>query len=130
MTDQNSEDQGIELHDDENEIMEAQVHDPANADAQSVASVDKADDSVKQAPLPSQGTAKNNTTKDPMPKTKAGMINAMTMAMQGRSKTQLASAYNGMMKQTNKEDLKILVLNCVYLLLLLRLKNKTDTVMI
>ena len=51
MTDQNSEDQGIELHDDENEIMEAQGHDPANAEAQSVASVDKADDSVKQAPL-------------------------------------------------------------------------------
>ena len=101
MTDQYSEDQGIELHDDENEIMEAQGHDPANAEAQSVASVDKADDSVKQAPLPSQGTAKNNTTKDPMPKTKAGMINAMTMAMQGRSKTQLASAYNGMMKQMN-----------------------------
>jgi hypothetical protein len=101
MTDQNSEDQGIELHDDENEIMEAQGHDPANAEAQSVASVDKADDSVKQAPLPSQGTAKNNTTKDPMPKTKAGMINAMTMAMQGRSKTQLAQSYNGMMKQMN-----------------------------
>ena len=102
MTDQNSEDQGIELHDDENEIMEAQGHDPANAEAQSVASVDKADDSVKQAPLPSQGTAKNNTKKDPMPKTKAGLIAATVGKMQLMDKKSLQAMYhyNG----TSEED--------------------------
>ena len=39
MTEENQE---IELHDDENEIVEAQAHDPKNAEAQSVASIDKA----------------------------------------------------------------------------------------
>ena len=87
MTDQYTEDQGIELHDDENEIMEAQGHDPKNAEAQSVASVDAAGEKT--------GTAKkrkgDNTKQDPMPKSKAGMINA---------------AYNHMSKM-KKEDLSI-----------------------
>ena len=88
MTDQYTEDQGIELHDDENEIMEAQGHDPKNAEAQSVASVDAAGEKT--------GTAKkrkgDNTKQDPMPKSKAGMINA---------------AYNHMSKM-KKEDLFLL----------------------
>ena len=103
MTDQNSEDQGIELHDDENEIMEAQGHDPANAEAQSVASVDKADDSVKQAPLPSQGTAKNNTKKDPMPKTKAGMIKAAYNMMSDAKKDDVAKMLQAMYHGGNKK---------------------------
>ena len=52
MTDENQvEDQDVELHD-EDEIMEAQGHDPKNAEAQSVASVDKAGDATGTAPLP------------------------------------------------------------------------------
>ena len=42
MTDQNQ-GQDVELHD-ESEIMEMQGHDPANAEAQSVASLDAADE--------------------------------------------------------------------------------------
>ena len=88
MTDQYTEDQEVELHDDvENEVVEEGTHDPKNAEAQSVASVDAAGDKT--------GTAKkrkgDNTKKDPMPKSKAGMINA---------------AYNHMSKM-KKEDLSV-----------------------
>ena len=94
MTDQYTEDQEIELHDDENEIMEAQGHDPKNAEAQSVASVDAAGEAT--------GTAKkrkgDNTKQDPMPKTKAGLINAMYNNMSKAPKMKLQAMYNGMMK--------------------------------
>ena len=89
--DQIIEDQDVELHDDDNEVVEeAMAHDPKNAEAQSVASVDKAGDAT--------GTAKKRKgdkgNKDPMqklPGTKAGMMNA---------------AYNHM-SSMNKEDLKV-----------------------
>ena len=43
MTDENQiEDQDVELQEDDEEILEMQKHDPKNAEAQSVASVDKA----------------------------------------------------------------------------------------
>jgi len=104
MTDENQ-NQDVDLYDDENEIMEAQGHDPKNAEAQSVASVDKAGGATGQAPLPSQGTAKNNTKKDPMQKlTKAGMINAMYQEMNKMNKDKLQASYNSMMK---KEDLDV-----------------------
>jgi hypothetical protein len=89
MTDQYTEDQEIELYDEvenEDEVVE-EAHDPKNAEAQSVASVDAAGEKT--------GTAKkrkgDNTKQDPMPKSKAGMINA---------------AYNHMAKM-KKEDLSI-----------------------
>ena len=90
MTDQYTEDQEVELHDDvENEVVEEGTHDPKNAEAQSVASVDAAGDKT--------GSAKkrkgDNTKKDPMPKTKAGMINA---------------AYQ-MMSKARKEDLSVML---------------------
>ena len=66
----------LELHDEDNQIEEA--HDTKNAEAQSVASVAAASSSVKQSP---------------MPKTKAGMINAMYSKMNGMKKDQLAAAY-------------------------------------
>jgi hypothetical protein len=87
MTDQYTEDQEVELHDEvENEVVE-EAHDPKNAEAQSVASVDKAGDATGSAPK----RKGDNTKKDPMPKSKAGMINA---------------AYNHMSKM-KKEDLSI-----------------------
>ena len=88
MTDENQvEDQDVELHD-ENEIMEKAGHDPKNAEAQSIASVDKAGDATGSAPLPTSpgATAKNDTKKDAMPKTKAALMAAMMTRMQSMNK--------------------------------------------
>jgi hypothetical protein len=96
MTDQYTEDQEVELHDDvENEVVEEGTHDPKNAEAQSVASVDAAGDKT--------GTAKkrkgDNTKKDPMPKTKAGMINAAYQMMSKAKKEDLSVMLSKMMAE-------------------------------
>ena len=66
MTEDQIEDQDIELHDDDNDVVEeAMAHDPKNAEAQSVAAVAKADDGVKRA----RARKGDNTKQDPMPKT-------------------------------------------------------------
>ena len=96
MTDENQvEDQDVELHD-ENEIMEKAGHDPKNAEAQSIASVDKAGDATGSAPLPTSpgATAKNDTKKDAMPKTKAALMAAMMTRMQSMNKEALQAMYN------------------------------------
>jgi hypothetical protein len=102
--DQMIEDQDIELHDDDNEVVEeAMAHDPKNAEAQSVASVDKAGDAT--------GTAKkrkgDNTKQDPMqkaPSTKAGMINAAYMKMSKMKKEDLASMYGKIMAESVEDE--------------------------
>ena len=97
MTDENQvKDQDVELHDDENEIMEKAGHDPKNAEAQSIASVDKAGDATGSAPLPTSpgATAKNDTKKDAMPKTKAALMAAMMTRMQSMNKEALQAMYN------------------------------------
>ena len=106
--DQNIEDQDIELLDDENEdIEEAMGHDPKNAEAQSVASVDKAGDATGSAPKRKMagGTAADASNAEPMPKlTKMGMINAMAMGMKKMNKSQLNAMYgkhNEMMHKMN-----------------------------
>ena len=105
MTDENQiEDQEVELHDEvTDEVVEEGTHDPKNAEAQSVASVDKAGDATGTAPKRKMagGTAADNTKQDPMPKTKAGMINAMYKEMSKMKKETLAASYHNMMK---KED--------------------------
>ena len=94
MTDQ-VQDQDVEL---DEGIEEA--HDPKNAEAQSVASVDKAGKAVKgTAKLPNMGTAKNNTKQDPMPKTKAGMINAAFTKMNSLSKEEMSKVYSSLMAE-------------------------------
>jgi len=105
MTDENQIDQDVELHD-ENEIMEKAGHDPKNAEAQSVASVDKAGDATGSAPLPnpSGSTAKNATTKDAMPKTKAALMAAMMNYMGSMNKDMLKNTYDGMMKKEGIEN--------------------------
>ena len=104
MTDENQvEDQDVELHDDENEIMEAQGHDPKNAEAQSVDSVNKAGDATGSAPK----RKGDQGTQDPMPKTKAGMINAMFTKMSGSSKQELAKMYASYMGGGMKEDVDV-----------------------
>ena len=86
--------QDVELTEDET-VEEA--HDPKNAEAQSVDSVDKAGDMTGKAKMPNMGTAKNNTKQDPMPKTKAGMINAMNMKLMSMKKHDLMASYGKMM---------------------------------
>ena len=110
MTDnENIENQDVELQETDEEISEMK-HDPKNAEAQSIASVDKAADAgTSSAPLPDApgATAKHNTKKDPMPKmTKAGMINAMFHKMKKSKKTNLETMYNSVMKDhvENEED--------------------------
>ena len=103
MTDINQEDQDVELHDDE-EISEMK-HDPKNAEAQSVASIDKAGDATGTAPTRKMagGTAADNTKKDPMVKTKAGMIAAMVHSMQKMDKKAINAMYGGMNDSTDPE---------------------------
>jgi hypothetical protein len=103
MTDENQIDQDVELHDDENEIMEAQGHDPKNAEAQSVASVDKAGEATSTA----KKRKGDNTKQDPMPKmpgTKAGMINAMYTKMNNMTKEQLSTLLNKSVTESVEED--------------------------
>ena len=94
MTDINQEDQDVELQESEEEISEMK-HDPKNAEAQSVASIDKAGDATGTAPTRKMagGTAADNTKKDPMPKTKAGMIAGIVGKMQGMNKQSLQAMY-------------------------------------
>ena len=99
MTDENQiEDQDIELHDEvtDDGIMEKAGHDPKNAPAQAVAATDKAGDAAGDA----KDRPTDNTTQDPMPKTKAGMINAMYKEMSKMKKDALTASYNKMMKPT------------------------------
>ena len=90
MTEDQTTDQEIELHDDENEIVEAQTHDPKNAEAQSVASVDKAGEATGSAPK----RKGDNTKQDPMPKTKAALMAGMMGKLQATTKQQLQAAYH------------------------------------
>jgi len=80
MTDQ-IQDQEVEL-DEAAEVVD-EAHDPKNAEAQSVDSVDKA--------------AKAVTKQAPIPKTKAGMVNAMYGKLQAMKKADLQASYKTMM---------------------------------
>lgn len=109
MTDQNQiEDQDVELHDDE--IMEMKHGDQ---EAQSVASVDKAADAGKTAPKRNTaGGAADATTQDPMPKTKAGMLQAMMHSAGKMKKDELQAMYKMVtgsyhMGKKNMEDLEV-----------------------
>lgn len=84
-----------------NQIEEASAQKmPVGTEADSIASVDKTDDAVKKAP-----SRKGDQTKqDPMPKTKAGMINAMYAQMSGMKKDQLTAAYKKMQEDLGLED--------------------------
>ena len=96
------EDQDVELHDEvTDEVMEAATHDPANAEAQSVAATDKAGEATKKAPA----RKGDNTTQDPMPtlKTKAAMMGAAVNAMQGMSKDKLKGVLQTVMAGTDPE---------------------------
>src|SRR5210317_665125 len=85
--DQIIEDQDVETS--EVEIEEAQGHDPKNAEAQSIASVDKAGEATGTAPA-RKGDKKNS---EPMPKTKAALMAGMVSKMQGMNKQALMALY-------------------------------------
>ena len=90
MTEDQNQDQEIELHDEvTDEVVEAATHDPKNAEAQSVASVDKAGDATGSAPK----RKGDNTKQDPMPKTKAALMAGMVAKMQGMKKETLMAMY-------------------------------------
>ena len=93
------EDQDVELHEDENEIMD-EAHDPKNAEAQSIAATDKAADATGSAPK----RKGDNTKKDPMIKTKAGMIAAMVGSMQKMDKKAINAMYNTVNSGTSPES--------------------------
>lgn len=86
--------QDVELDIEDNEVEIEEAHDPKNAEAQSVASVDKASDAGKTAPK----RTGDKSNSEPMPKTKAGMVNAMYNKMSGMKKEQLTAAYAKMME--------------------------------
>ena len=90
------ENQDVDLQENDEEISEMK-HDPKNAEAQSIAATDKAADATGTAGARSMagGSAKDNTKKDPMPKTKAGMIAAIVGKMQGMNKQAITAMYNG-----------------------------------
>ena len=106
MTDKDQvENQDVELQENDEEISEMK-HDPKNAEAQSIAATDKAADATGTAGARSMagGTAKDNTKKDPMPKTKAGLIAAMVHDLQGKDKKTLAAMYNNKMQYSGTDE--------------------------
>ena len=80
-----------DLHDED--VVE-EAHDPKNAENASVASVKGAAGKTTKAPDP----APKQGTHMPMPKTKAGMLQAMYLKQSKMNKAQLTATYNGVMK--------------------------------
>ena len=105
MTDQENQDQEIELQDDET-ILEMDDH-----EAKSVASADKAADASGSAPKRSTaGGAADASKQDPMPKTKSALMAAMHGMMMKKDKKTLQAMYHGMNKEMmhmKKEDLDV-----------------------
>lgn len=105
MTDKIENDQELELHDNvENEVVE-EAHDPADAEKQSVDAADKA---TEAGPTAKRGgaagaTASDSKKQDPMPKTKAGMVGAAVTAMQGMNKAKLAGVLKTVMDSTDED---------------------------
>ena len=94
-------DKNVELPVDET-IEEASAQQmPVGTEDDSVASVDKTDDPVKKAPA-----RKGDSTKqDPMPKTKAGMLNAMYGKLSAMKKADLHAMYNKMHEDFDLEEM-------------------------
>ena len=94
-------DKNVELPVDET-IEEASAQQmPVGTEDDSVASVDKTDDSVKKAPA-----RKGDSTKqDPMPKTKAGMLNAMYGKLSAMKKADLHAMYSKMHEDLDLEEM-------------------------
>ena len=85
-------DQNVELPiDEDNQIEEASAQKmPVGTEDESIASVDKTDGPVKKAPA----RKGDQTKQDPMPKTKAGMLNAMYGRLSAMKKADLHAMYS------------------------------------
>jgi hypothetical protein len=90
--DHNDQNENVELHDEKDDVVEMK-HDLMNAEVQSVDSVAKTDDSVKQAPA-RRGDKRNGEKQAKTPATKIG---AMYDKMKGLSKEDLDVAYSKFM---------------------------------
>ena len=99
-----SEDMNVELHDEESQFEEG--HDMKNAEAQSVASVAKAEDGVKKAPK--RKGDKDNQEPSHL-KSKAAMVNAGYKAMSGMAKEDLADLLNalGVEEISEEEEVEV-----------------------
>lgn len=92
-------DQNVELPVDESIEEASAAKMPVGTEADSIASVDKTD-TTKKAPARKGDTGKQ----DPMPKTKAGMLNAMYGKMAGMKKDQLTAMYSKMQEDFEDEE--------------------------
>ena len=98
------ENQDVELQESDEEISETShggmKHDPKNAEAQSVASVDKAGDATGTAPK----RKGDNTKKEPMPKTKAGKIAAIVKEMQSMEADKIDAMFTKLSESEESGD--------------------------
>ena len=101
MTEDQVTDQEIDLHDDNDVVEEA--HDPKNAEAQSVASVDKAGEATGTA-AKRKGDSGKQDPMQKLPGTKAGMINIAYNHMASMKKEDLAVALKKLMAESVDED--------------------------
>ena len=97
MSDQENQVTEADLHDED--VVE-EAHDPKNAEDASVASVKGAAGKTAKAPEP----APKQGVHVPMPKTKAGMLQAMYASAAKMNKKQLTAAYGNLMKT---EDIEV-----------------------
>lgn len=87
----------VEALENEETLDEANGHNPETAEADSIASVDKAADVTSQAPA-RKGDKKNS---EPMPKTKAAMLQAAYLKMSKMNKGDMQKAYEAMCEDTD-----------------------------
>lgn len=93
-------DDNVNLPSDE---IEEGAHNPQSAEADSVKSVDKTDDSIKKAPK-RKGDKDVKDEPSGSPKTKAGMINAMFNKMNGMKTVELSKMYSSYHEDVEQED--------------------------
>ena len=102
-----SDQDNVELHDEDNQIEEAQGHDMKNAEAQSVASVASTSASIKKAP---KRKGDKDGKDEPAPqgngaKSKAAMVNAGYKAMASMKKEDLADLLSALdVEEITEED--------------------------
>ena len=101
--------ENIEQDSPEEDNFVEEMVDPKKAEDASIAATAKAGDATGTAPKRSApGGASDNTKKDPMPKTKAGMMNQMFTKMQSMSKDEMqklhASYHSGMAESVEDDD--------------------------
>jgi len=105
-----SKDINVELPIDDESLEEDKAQQmPVGTEADSVKSVDKAEDGVKKQASARKGdklSAKDEPSGKPSPKTKAGIINAMFTKMNGMKTADLTKMYSSYYEDVDLEDLE------------------------